>query len=104
MRHLAMGASEAAADCVWFGAFFPTTTKDAKTRADVEILEIWQEMMVTPCVAIGGLTPANCRPLAGAGAAFRAASAAVWTHPGGPGAAVAAFNAEIGAGLAERAT
>jgi thiamine-phosphate pyrophosphorylase len=102
-RHLAMDASEAGADYVAFGAFFPTTTKDAKTRADVEILEIWQEMMVTPCVAIGGITPANCRPLVAAGADFLAVSAAVWSHPDGPGAAVAAFNAEITAGLAERA-
>jgi thiamine-phosphate pyrophosphorylase len=101
-RHLAMAASEAGADYVAFGAFFPTTTKDAKTRAEIEILEIWQEMMVTPCVAIGGITPANCRPLAAAGADFIAAASAVWTHPEGPGAAVAAFNAEIAAGLAER--
>ena len=102
-RHLAMAASEAGADYVAFGAFFPTTTKDAKTRAEIEILEIWQEMMVTPCVAIGGITPANCRPLAAAGADFIAAASAVWTHPEGTGAAVAAFNAEIAAGLAERA-
>jgi thiamine-phosphate pyrophosphorylase len=101
-RHLAMDASEAGADYVAFGAFFPTTTKDAKTRADIEILEIWQEMMVTPCVAIGGITPANCRPLVAAGADFIAAASAVWSHPEGPGAAVAAFNAEIAAGLAER--
>src|SRR5580704_7913022 len=66
-RHLAIEASEAGADYVAFGAFFATTTKAAKTRADVEILEIWQEMMVTPCVAIGGITPDNCRPLAAAG-------------------------------------
>jgi thiamine-phosphate pyrophosphorylase len=102
-RHLAMDASEAGADYVAFGAFFPTTTKDAKTRADIEILEIWQEVMVTPCVAIGGVTPINCRPLIAAGADFIAASSAVWTHPEGPGAAVAAFNAEIAAGVAERA-
>jgi thiamine-phosphate pyrophosphorylase len=101
-RHLAMEASEAGADYIAFGAFFPTTTKDAKTRAEIEILEIWQEIMVTPCVAIGGITPDNCRPLVAAGADFIAVSAAVWTHPGGPGAAVAAFNAEIAAGLAER--
>ena len=101
-RHLAMDASEAGADYVAFGAFFPTTTKDAKTRAEIEILEIWQEAMLTPCVAIGGITPANCRPLVAAGADFIAASASVWTHPDGPGAAVAAFNAEIAAGLAER--
>jgi thiamine-phosphate pyrophosphorylase len=102
-RHLAMEAAEAGADYVAFGAFFPTATKDAKTRAELEILEIWQEMMVTPCVAIGGITPANCRPLVAAGADFIAVSAAVWTHPQGPAAAVAAFNAEIAAGLAERA-
>jgi thiamine-phosphate pyrophosphorylase len=101
-RHLAMDASEAGADYVAFGAFFPTTTKDAKTRADIEILEIWQEMMVTPCVAIGGITPANCRRLVAAGADFIAASSAVWSHPEGPGVAVAAFNAEIAAGLTER--
>jgi thiamine-phosphate pyrophosphorylase len=101
-RHLAMEASEAGADYVAFGAFFPTTTKDAKTRADIEILDIWQEMMVTPCVAIGGISPANCRPLVRAGADFLAASASVWTHAEGPRAAVAAFSAEIAAGLAER--
>jgi len=102
-RHLAIEASEAGADYVAFGAFFPTTTKDARTRADVEILEIWQEMMVTPCVAIGGITPENCRPLVTAGADFIAASSAVWAHPEGPGAAVAAINVEIAAGLQERA-
>jgi thiamine-phosphate pyrophosphorylase len=101
-RHLAMEATEAGADYVAFGAFFPTTTKEVTTRADPEILEIWQEIMVTPCVAIGGITPENCRPLVTAGADFIAASSAVWTHPDGPGAAVAAFNAEISAGLAER--
>ena len=98
-RHLAIEAAEAGADYVAFGAFFPTTTKEARTRADIEILEIWQEMMVTPCVAIGGITPDNCRPLVTAGADFIAASSAVWTHPEGPAAAVAAFNAEIAAGL-----
>jgi len=101
-RHLAMDAAEAGADYVAFGAFFPTTTKEAKTRADPEILEIWQEVMLIPCVAIGGITPANCRPLVAAGADFIAASSAVWRCPDGPAAAVAAFNAEIAAGLAAR--
>ncbi|HWF77687.1 MAG TPA: thiamine phosphate synthase [Caulobacteraceae bacterium] len=101
-RHLAMEAAEAGADYVAFGAFFPTATKEAKTRADPEILEIWQANMLTPCVAIGGITPANCAPLVTAGADFVAASASVWTHPDGPRAAVAAFNAAIAAGLAAR--
>ncbi|HVN00833.1 MAG TPA: thiamine phosphate synthase [Caulobacteraceae bacterium] len=103
-RHLAMEAAEAGADYVAFGAFFPTSTKDAKTRADPEILEIWQEAMLTPCVAIGGVTPANCRALVAAGADFIAASSAVWSHPKGPRAAVAAFNTEIAAGLKARQT
>jgi thiamine-phosphate pyrophosphorylase len=97
-----MEAAEAGADYVAFGAFFPTETKDASTRADPEILEIWQESMLIPCVAIGGITVANCRPLVVAGADFLAVSAGVWGFPDGPAAAVAAFNAEIAAGLAER--
>lgn len=101
-RHLAMEAAEAGADYVAFGAFFPTTTKDALTRADPEILTIWQETMEVPCVAIGGITSANARGLAAAGADFLAVSAGVWGHAD-PGAAVKAINAEIAAGLAERA-
>lgn len=100
-RHLAMEAAEAGADYVAFGAFFPTTTKDAPTRADPEILTIWQEVMEVPCVAIGGITSANARGLAAAGADFLAVSAGVWSHAD-PGAAVKAINAEIAAGLADR--
>jgi thiamine-phosphate pyrophosphorylase len=92
-RHLAMEAAEAGADYVAFGAFYPTSTKDPKTQADPEILEIWQETMETPCVAIGGITVDNVEPLVRAGADFLAVSAGVWAHPQGPRAAVAAFNA-----------
>jgi thiamine-phosphate pyrophosphorylase len=100
-RHLAMEAAEAGADYVAFGAFFPTTTKDAPTRAEPEILTIWQEIMEVPCVAIGGITSANARGLAAAGADFLAVSAGVWSHAD-PAAAVKALNAEIAAGVAER--
>lgn len=92
-RHLAMEAAEAGADYVAFGAFFPTTTKDAKTKADPEIIEIWTTMTNVPCVAIGGITLDNCLPLIEAGAEFIAVVSAVWDHPQGPGAAVKAFNA-----------
>jgi thiamine-phosphate pyrophosphorylase len=101
-RHLAMEAAEAGADYVAFGAFFPTTTKDAPTRAEPEILTIWQETMETPCVAIGGVTVETARGLAAAGADFVAASSGVWTHPDGPAAAVAAFNRELATGAADR--
>jgi len=101
-RHLAMEAAEAGADYVAFGAFFPTSTKDALTRAEPEILTIWQEVMQTPCVAIGGVTAANAAELARAGADFLAVSAGVWSHPEGPAAAVRALNAAIAEGLKGR--
>jgi thiamine-phosphate pyrophosphorylase len=91
-RHLAMEAGEAGADYVAFGAFYPTGTKDASTRAETDLLAWWQEMMEIPCVAIGGITTENARPLVEAGADFLAVSAGVWSAPGGPGAAVKAFN------------
>jgi thiamine-phosphate pyrophosphorylase len=102
-RHLAMEAAEAGADYVAFGAFYPTTTKDAPTWAEPEILTIWQEFMETPCVAIGGITADNAQPLAAAGADFLAVSAGVWSDPEGPAHAIKALNAAIAAGLKQRA-
>jgi thiamine-phosphate pyrophosphorylase len=100
--HLAMEAAEGGADYVAFGAFFPTTTKDAPTRADPELLTGWQLDMVIPCVAIGGVTVATARGLAAAGADFLAVSAGVWSYGEGPAAAVKAFNAEMATGVEER--
>jgi thiamine-phosphate pyrophosphorylase len=77
-RHLAMEAGEAGADYVAFGAFFPTATKATEHRADLETLTWWQAVFELPCVAIGGITPANCAPLVEAGADFLAVSGAVW--------------------------
>lgn len=96
-RELAMDAAEAGADYVAFGAFFPTTTKETTHRPDPEILTIWQETVEVPCVAIGGITAATAGELARAGADFVAVSAAVWDHPAGPGAGVAAINAALAA-------
>lgn len=96
-RHLAMEAGEAGADYVAFGAFFPTGTKETTHRADPEILSWWAEIFEIPCVAIGGITPANCAPLVAAGADFLAVVSAVWDHPDGPAAGVRAFDAAIAA-------
>ncbi len=94
-RDLALAAGERGADYVAFGAFFPTETKRAKTRARPEILEWWSEVTIVPCVAIGGITPENCAPLVAAGADFLAVVSAVWEHPEGPAAAVRAFDEAI---------
>jgi thiamine-phosphate pyrophosphorylase len=91
-RHQAMEAGEAGADYVAFGAFYPTTTKEPKARCEVEVLSWWAEVMVVPCVAIGGITVANALPLVQAGADFLAVSSGVWDYTDGPAAAVKAFN------------
>jgi thiamine-phosphate pyrophosphorylase len=96
-QHLAMEAAEAGADYVAFGAFHPTSTKEAKGNADPAILEWWSEIFTVPSVAIGGITPQNCAPLVEAGADFLAVISAVWNHPDGPAAAVKAFERAIAA-------
>lgn len=95
-RDLAFDAAEAGADYVAFGAFFPSATKpDPKGRADLDLLEGWTSHVTVPCVAIGGITPANCGPLVAAKADFLAVSGAVWNCPEGPAAAVKAFEQAI---------
>jgi thiamine-phosphate pyrophosphorylase len=96
-RDLAMAAGEDGADYVAFGAFFPTSSKEAKTRADPEVLRWWSDLMEPPCVAIGGITAANCAPLVEAGADFLAVIGAVWNFPDGPAAGVRAMNAAMAA-------
>jgi thiamine-phosphate pyrophosphorylase len=54
------------------------------------MLSWWAAIAEIPSVAIGGITPANARPLVDAGADFVAVCQAVWGS-GDPGAAVAAF-------------
>ena len=89
-RHLAMEAGEAGADYVAFGAFYPTTTKDTEHRPEPSILSWWSTLFTIPCVAIGGITPANARPLVEAGADFLAVCSAVWSEDDSA-AAVASF-------------
>lgn len=92
-RHLAIEAGEAGADYVAFGAFFPSETKETEHRAELQLLEWWNEMVEIPSVAIGGITPENCRPIIAAGADFLAVSGAVWS--GDEVAAVKAFAEQI---------
>ncbi|KCZ54236.1 hypothetical protein HY29_15000 [Hyphomonas beringensis] len=91
-RHVAMKAGEDGADYVAFGAFYPTHTKAGTVEASPDLLEIWQESMEIPCVAIGGITAENAEALITAGADFLAVSSGVWNHPAGAPAAVAEFN------------
>jgi thiamine-phosphate pyrophosphorylase len=89
-RHLAMQAGEDGADYVAFGAFYETTTKPSNYRPQPPILSWWATLFEIPCVAIGGITPENAKPLVDAGADFIAVCQAVWGK-GDPAAAAAAF-------------
>ena len=89
-RHLAMQAGEDGADYVAFGAFHPTTTKPSNYRPQPAILSWWATLFEIPCVAIGGITPDNAKPLVDAGADFIAVCQAVWGKDD-PEGAVAAF-------------
>jgi thiamine-phosphate pyrophosphorylase len=90
-----MEAGEAGADYVAFGAFYPTATKETEYRAEPKILGWWSSLFQIPSVAIGGITPHNAKVLVDAGADFLAVCSSVWGHPGGPGAAVKAFEAVL---------
>jgi len=94
-KHLAMEAADKGADYVAFGAFYATTTKNAQGGASPDLLEEWSTTTNVPCVAIGGITPANCAPLVKAGADFLAVVSSIWDAPDGPAAAVRAFQRAI---------
>ena len=102
-RHLAIEAAEAGADYVAFGALFPTTTKTPKTRCDIDVIRAWSQATIVPCVAIGGITVENAKPIIEAGADFIAVSSGVWDDPQDPAAAVKAFNALLRDDSLERA-
>jgi thiamine-phosphate pyrophosphorylase len=91
-KHLAMEAGEAGADYVAFGAFYPTTTKEVRHHPEPSILGWWSAIFELPCVAIGGITPDNARPLIEAGADFLAVCGAVWNAEAGEAAAVRRFS------------
>lgn len=100
-RHLAINAAEAGANYIAFGAFFPTTTKEAKGHPGPEILTWWREIGNIPAVAIGGINAANAPQLVRAGADFLAVLSAIWDHGQGPAEAVKELNGAIDAALTE---
>ncbi len=108
-RHLAMTAAERGADYVSFSPFFqsrspfyPPEVMPPGKLAAPDLLTWWQETMEPPCVAAGGITPANCGTLVTAGADFICASTSVWEYPQGAAASVRAFNEAIEKALAIR--
>ena len=65
---------------VAFGAFFPTKTKKAKYRANIETLNKVKKLTNIPIVAIGGITNENYKKLLLNNANFLAISGYIWNN------------------------
>lgn len=64
----AVSAQDAGADYVAFGSFFGSPTKPGAVSASLDLLGRARQRLSVPIVAIGGITPANARPLLDHGA------------------------------------
>tara|TARA_B100000686_G_C16716807_1_gene932551 strand:- start:8 stop:634 length:627 start_codon:yes stop_codon:yes gene_type:complete len=90
-KHLAILAAENGADYVAFGAFFESNTKVPKTNVDISIIEDWNFISCVPCVAIGGITPTNCKKLVQAGVDHIAVIGSIWNSNKTPEEAILEF-------------
>ena len=63
-----------------FGAFFPTKTKKAKYRANINTLNKVKKLTNIPIVAIGGITNENYKKLLLNNANFLAISGYIWNN------------------------
>jgi thiamine-phosphate pyrophosphorylase len=93
-RHIGMTLAEAGADYVAFGPVGETGALGDGSRAGDEIFEWWAEMIETPVVAEGGVTPTDAARLAPY-ADFVVPDVAVWSAPEGIEAALAPYAAAL---------
>ena len=92
-RDACMAAGETDVDYLMFGG-----PDDLARPADIrDRAQWWAEIFNVPCVAYAHALE-DVAPLAAAGVEFVALESAVWDHPAGPAAAVAAANAALKAG------
>jgi thiamine-phosphate pyrophosphorylase len=94
-RHAGITLAEAGADYVAFGPVGATGGLGDGARAGEELFQWWAEMIETPVVAEGGLTPADAARLAPF-ADFVVPDPAVWAAPEGIEAALAAYADALG--------
>lgn len=90
-RHDAMTAGEAEPDYLFFGRLDGDTGAAIFPKA-LDLAEWWAAIFEIPAVVMGGSELASVRQAGKAGIEFVALRRAVWEHPDGPGAAVAAAN------------
>lgn len=78
---LATSAQHAGASYVAFGGFYASTVKQYEVTTAPSIVTRAKSTLQVPVVVIGGMTPANARPLAGLGADMVAAISSVYLAP-----------------------
>lgn len=91
-RDEAMAIGEAGADYLLFGLLDRPEDPGAHPKS-LDLGRWWAELFQPPCVVLAGSDVASVREAAGTGAEFVGLRAAVWDHPEGPAAAIAAANA-----------
>jgi len=77
---LAKAAIRESANYIAFGAFFSTTTKNVKFKANIKILNKIKKLTKTPIVAIGGINFDNYKKLLLNNANLLAISSYVWNN------------------------
>ena len=77
----AQAATQAGADYIAFGAFFPSTTKPDAPQAEPGLLKRVKQELNIAVVAIGGITAENGAPLIAAGADMLAVVQGVFGQP-----------------------
>ncbi|HMN87339.1 MAG TPA: thiamine phosphate synthase [Bauldia sp.] len=95
-RHDAMLAGEADPDYLFFGRL-DGDTEDGIFPKALDLAAWWSSVFVIPAIVMGGKAIASVDEAAAAGIEFVALRDAVWSHPGGPGAAVAEANRRLAA-------
>jgi thiamine-phosphate pyrophosphorylase len=78
---LARAAQDAGASYVAFGGFYPSMVKKYAVTTPHGIVTRAKSALSVPTVVIGGMTPANARPLVGLGADMVAAISSVYLAP-----------------------
>ena len=79
-KKLALNAKKIGANYIAFGAFFESSTKKTKYKADLALLRWARKKISMPIVAIGGINSSNYKKILSNGANYIACSNYVWNN------------------------
>jgi thiamine-phosphate pyrophosphorylase len=79
-KKLALNGKKIGIDYIAFGAFFKTTTKKTRFKANLALLRWARKKINIPIVAIGGINNSNYKKILLNGANFIACSSYIWNN------------------------